>query len=48
MRKLAPEAFDSNGQVLNLIEGEWKEPGHPNRSNLAPRDIFSGICWLAS
>ena len=28
-RKLAPEAFDSNGQVLNLIEGEWKEPGHP-------------------
>lgn len=23
----APEAFDSEGRVLNLMEGEWKEPG---------------------
>jgi len=23
----APEAFTSDGRVLNLIEGEWKEPG---------------------
>src|SRR5260370_5887144 len=23
----APEAFLSDGRVLNLIEGEWKEPG---------------------
>jgi len=22
-----PEAFDSEGRVLNLIEGEWKDPG---------------------
>jgi acyl-CoA reductase-like NAD-dependent aldehyde dehydrogenase len=29
-RKIAdeiPEAFDSEGRVLNLIEGEWKDPG---------------------
>jgi acyl-CoA reductase-like NAD-dependent aldehyde dehydrogenase len=23
----APEAFDSEGRALNLIEGEWKDPG---------------------
>ena len=23
----APEAFDSEGRVLNLMEAEWKEPG---------------------
>ncbi len=23
----APEAFDAEGRVLNLMEGEWKEPG---------------------
>ncbi|GAB4180411.1 MAG: aldehyde dehydrogenase family protein [Roseiflexaceae bacterium] len=27
-RAVAPEAFDSGGHVLNLIEGEWKYPGH--------------------
>jgi acyl-CoA reductase-like NAD-dependent aldehyde dehydrogenase len=28
VRSLAPEAFDSHGQVLNLLEGGWAEPGH--------------------
>jgi acyl-CoA reductase-like NAD-dependent aldehyde dehydrogenase len=28
MRRAAPEAFTADGHVLNLIEGEWKEPGH--------------------
>lgn len=27
MRAVAPEAFNSEGRVLNLMEGEWKEPG---------------------
>src|ERR1700688_215406 len=27
MKSEAPEAFDSEGRVLNLIEGEWKDPG---------------------
>lgn len=28
---LVPEAFDSQGHVLNLIEGEWCYPGSPKR-----------------
>jgi acyl-CoA reductase-like NAD-dependent aldehyde dehydrogenase len=28
-RALAPEAYDSQGRVLNLIGGEWSDPGHP-------------------
>lgn len=27
MHALVPEAFNSEGRVLNLMEGEWKEPG---------------------
>ncbi|HTB93700.1 MAG TPA: hypothetical protein VK728_12785, partial [Candidatus Sulfotelmatobacter sp.] len=27
MKVEAPEAFDSEGRVLNLMEGEWKDPG---------------------
>ena len=27
MRALIPEAFNSENRVLNLMEGEWKEPG---------------------
>jgi len=27
MRGLIPEAFDNENRVLNLLEGEWKEPG---------------------
>jgi acyl-CoA reductase-like NAD-dependent aldehyde dehydrogenase len=27
LRAIAPEAFDSEGRVLNLIDGEWKNPG---------------------
>jgi acyl-CoA reductase-like NAD-dependent aldehyde dehydrogenase len=27
MHALAPEAFNSEGRALNLMEGEWKEPG---------------------
>src|ERR1700739_1008810 len=27
MKAEAPEAFDSEGRVLNLMEGEWKDPG---------------------
>jgi len=27
MRALAPETFNSENRVLNLMEGEWKEPG---------------------
>lgn len=26
-----PEAFDSAGRVLNLIEGEWRNPGQPRK-----------------
>jgi acyl-CoA reductase-like NAD-dependent aldehyde dehydrogenase len=28
MKRTAPEAFTSDGRVLNLLEGEWKELGH--------------------
>jgi acyl-CoA reductase-like NAD-dependent aldehyde dehydrogenase len=28
VRSLVPEAFDDHGQVLNLLEGRWAEPGH--------------------
>jgi len=27
LRGTAPEAFDSEGRVLNLLDGEWKNPG---------------------
>lgn len=27
VRKTTPEAFDQTGRVLNLVGGEWKEPG---------------------
>lgn len=27
LRATAPEAFDSEGRVLNLLDGEWKNPG---------------------
>lgn len=27
LRSVAPEAFDSEGRVLNLLDGEWKHPG---------------------
>ncbi len=27
MKTATPEAFDSDGRVLNLIEGEWRDPG---------------------
>lgn len=27
-RAVVPEAFDSGGHVLNLIEGQWGHPGH--------------------
>lgn len=30
-RSLVPEAFDPHGQVLNLLEGKWAEPGHGKR-----------------
>jgi hypothetical protein len=36
-RAAAPEAFDSDGQVLNLIEGAWVERGHPKPA-LSPLD----------
>src|ERR1700722_20519663 len=26
-RALVPEAFNAESRVLNLLEGEWKEPG---------------------
>jgi len=29
MKALVPEAFDSKGQVLNLIGGEWRNAGNP-------------------
>ena len=29
MRRLAPEAFGPDGQLLNLLEGRWQEPGTP-------------------
>jgi acyl-CoA reductase-like NAD-dependent aldehyde dehydrogenase len=28
LRGTAPEAFDSEGRVLNLLDGEWKNPGY--------------------
>ncbi len=27
LREAAPEAFDSEGRILNLFDGEWKHPG---------------------
>jgi hypothetical protein len=27
LRSNAPEAFAADGRVLNLLEGDWKEPG---------------------
>jgi hypothetical protein len=27
MKAVTPEAFASDGRVLNLIEGEWRDPG---------------------
>jgi acyl-CoA reductase-like NAD-dependent aldehyde dehydrogenase len=27
LRQAAPEAFDSEGRVLNLLDGEWRSPG---------------------
>src|SRR5271169_5863796 len=27
LKSEAPEAFDSEGRVLNLMDGEWKDPG---------------------
>ena len=30
-RSTVPEAFDSAGRVLNLVEGEWGHPGHGKR-----------------
>lgn len=36
-RAAAPEAFDSDGQALNLIEGAWVERGHPKPA-LSPLD----------
>ena len=37
VRAAVPEAFSADGQVLNLMEGEWKEPGHP-KPFLSPID----------
>jgi acyl-CoA reductase-like NAD-dependent aldehyde dehydrogenase len=37
VRDAAPEAFSADGHVLNLIEGGWKEPGHP-KPFLSPVD----------
>ncbi|HYE04560.1 MAG TPA: aldehyde dehydrogenase family protein [Planctomycetota bacterium] len=28
VRAVIPEAFDANGNVLNLLEGGWSQPGH--------------------
>lgn len=30
-QSILPEAFDSAGRVLNLVEGEWGHPGHGKR-----------------
>jgi acyl-CoA reductase-like NAD-dependent aldehyde dehydrogenase len=37
VQAILPEAFGADGQILNLIEGEWGHPGHGRRS-LAPCD----------
>jgi acyl-CoA reductase-like NAD-dependent aldehyde dehydrogenase len=37
VRAVIPEAFDDDGHVLNLIDGEWGHPGHP-RPVLSPVD----------
>lgn len=37
VRSAVPEAFGSDGHVLNLIGGEWCEPGHP-KPFLSPID----------
>ena len=29
MHRLTPEAFGADGQLLNLLEGRWQEPGTP-------------------
>src|SRR5213593_2938199 len=37
VQAILPEAFGAEGQILNLIEGEWGHPGHGRRS-LSPCD----------
>ncbi len=37
MRSAAPEAFTSSGEVLNLIGGEWRNPGH-EKPYFSPND----------
>ncbi|HEX8537098.1 MAG TPA: aldehyde dehydrogenase family protein [Cystobacter sp.] len=37
LRALAPEAFDSQGRVLNLVAREWSHPGH-GKPYLSPVD----------
>src|SRR5919201_6550654 len=37
VQAILPEAFGANGQILNLIEGEWGHPGRGRRS-LSPCD----------
>ena len=37
MRAVAPEAFTPEGQALNLIEGEWQQPGY-GKSYQSPVD----------
>jgi acyl-CoA reductase-like NAD-dependent aldehyde dehydrogenase len=37
MRSVAPEAFTSDGAVLNLIGGEWRNPGH-EKPYFSPND----------
>ena len=29
VKQLVPEVFDQQGRFLNLLEGQWKEPGQP-------------------
>ncbi|MDQ2743952.1 MAG: hypothetical protein M3Z66_16875, partial [Chloroflexota bacterium] len=36
LRRAVPEAFDGDGQPLNLVEGEWSQPGD--------RKLFSSPC----
>src|SRR5579875_945311 len=43
MKSVVPEAFTSDGQVLNLIEGEWKEPGHPRPFHSANDGTLLGM-----
>lgn len=37
VRDAAAEAFSADGHVLNLMEGDWQEPGHP-KPFLSPID----------